>query len=149
MAPKIGGISITLVLLALLPGCQSALLTMKNEADETEIRIAIKEGELTQLQKQERALAEEKRKLVADLQSREGEVDSLYERLDVLRRENSRLEAETAESAKEKDNFDRKLKTYQQEALSIKDDKELSEIQKKERIKELREKIRYYLEMNL
>ena len=134
---------------AVMNGCESALLNMKKDSGQREVRIQEKEQELQGLQSQQAALREKQGRLLSDLRKSQMDRETLSASVDELRRDNDRLRAVTEEQKKEKAATDASLKSYQQGLYSLKNDPGLTEAQKKKRIKELNKEILLYLDMGL
>lgn len=131
-------------------GCgQSALINLKHETNETEQRIAIKQRQLEDLENQKRILMEEKESVVSKLGTKEMTLNQLSESLDKLQRENDRIRADTDRQQKDKVSLEMQIQKYRDEIDALINNKQLSDKEKRNRIEELKEKIRAYLEMGL
>lgn len=128
-------------------GCESALLNMRKDSEQRQIRIQDKERELQDLQAQQSELWEKQNRLLSDLKKKQMDQGALSARLDELRRDNAQLNAVTESQKKEKAAVDARLKGYQQELASLKNAPGTTEEQKKKKIKELKRQIALYLEM--
>ena len=137
-------------LFLVLAGCgQSALINMKHQTNETEQRIAIKQQQLEDLENQKRILMEEKESVVSKLGTKEMTLNQLSESLDKLQRENDRIRADTDRQQKDKVSLEMQIQKYRDEIDALRNNKQLSDEEKRNRIEELKEKIRAYLEMDL
>lgn len=137
-------------LFLVLAGCgQSALINLKHETNETEQRIAIKQRQLEDLENQKRILMEEKESVVSKLGTKEMTLNQLSESLDKLQRENDRIRADTDRQQKDKVSLEMQIQKYRDEIDALRNNKQLSDEEKRNRIEELKEKIRAYLEMGL
>ncbi len=137
-------------LFLVLAGCgQSALINLKHETNETEQRIAIKQRQLEDLENQKRILMEEKESVVSKLGTKEMTLNQLSESLDKLQRENDRIRADTDRQQKDKVSLEMQIQKYRDEIDALINNKQLSDKEKRNRIEELKEKIRAYLEMGL
>lgn len=137
-------------LFLVLAGCgQSALINLKHETNETEQRIAIKQRQLEDLENQKRILMEEKESVVSKLGTKEMTLNQLSESLDKLQRENDRIRADTDRQQKDKVSLEMQIRKYRDEIDALRNNKQLSVEEKRNRIEELKEKIRAYLEMGL
>lgn len=137
-------------LFLVLAGCgQSALINLKHETNETEQRIAIKQRQLEDLENQKRILMEEKESVVSKLGTKEMTLNQLSESLDKLQRENDRIRADTDRQQKDKVGLEMQIRKYRDEIDALRNNKQLSVEQKRNRIEELKERIRAYLEMGL
>ncbi len=137
-------------LFLVLAGCgQSALINLKHETNETEQRIAIKQRQLEDLENQKRILMEEKESVVSKLGTKEMTLNQLSESLDKLQRENDRIRADTDRQQKDKVSLEMQIQKYRDEIDALINNKQLSDEEKRNRIEELKEKIRAYLEMGL
>ncbi|HJV64619.1 MAG TPA: hypothetical protein VJ550_02680 [Geomonas sp.] len=133
--------------LAAASGC--AVMNMKQENEQREVRVQAKEQQLQQLQREEAALNADKRRLLSEIQEGHADADRLEARLSGLRQENAKLKAETERQKSQKQALDKRLKKYQQELSALRSDKSLSDQQKRKEIDELKEQIRLYLMMEL
>ena len=124
-------------------------MKLKHETNETEQRIAIKQRQLEDLENQKRILMEEKESLVSKLGTKEMTLNQLSESLDKLQRENARIRADTDRQQKEKVSLEMQIQQYRDEIDALRNNKQLSVEEKRNRIEELKEKIRAYLEMGL
>ncbi len=124
-------------------------MKLKHETNETEQRIAIKQRQLEDLENQKRILMEEKESLVSKLGTKEMTLNQLSESLDKLHRENARIRADTDRQQKEKVSLEMQIQQYRDEIDALRNNKQLSVEEKRNRIEELKEKIRAYLEMGL
>ena len=137
-------------LFLVLAGCgQSALINLKHETNETEQRIAIKQQQLEDLENQKRILMEEKESVVSKLGTKEMTLNQLSESLDKLQKENNRIRADTDRQQKDKVSLEMQIQKYRDEIDALRNNKQLSDEEKRNRIEELKEKIRAYLEMGL
>ena len=137
-------------LFLVLAGCgQSALINLKHETNETEQRIAIKQRQLEDLENQKKILMEEKESVVSKLGTKEMTLNQLSESLDKLQRENDRIRADTDRQQKDKVSLEMQIQKYRDEIGALINNKQLSDEEKRNRIEELKEKIRAYLEMGL
>ena len=137
-------------LFLVLAGCgQSALINLKHETNETEQRIAIKQRQLEDLENQKKILMEEKESVVSKLGTKEMTLNQLSESLDKLQRENDRIRADTDRQQKDKVSLEMQIQKYRDEIDALRNNKQLSDEEKRNRIEELKEKIRAYLEMGL
>jgi len=130
-------------------GCESALLNMRQENVQREVRVQNKEQELQDLQREEIELKEKKKGLLSDLQNRRMEYDTLNSRLEELRRQNARISADTAEKRKQKADLDKRLKVYEKELATVNNDPGITEAVKKKKIDGLKREIKLFLEMGL
>src|SRR5690242_470047 len=78
-----------------LVGCESALLNMRKDSEQREIRIQDKERELHELQEQQSELREKQNRLLSDLKKKQMDQDTLNSRLEELRWDNAQLKALT------------------------------------------------------
>ena len=138
-----------------LAGCQSALLQMKDDNSEMEMRIAQKEQRVSELEIENRSLQEKKAKLLRDLETTKLNLDQISERLKSIQMENDRIQAITPEQLKKQKEDSARLKDYRDEIELLLNDEQLafdergSKIDKQKRIEELREEINLYLQFGL
>jgi len=133
----------------LLEGCQSALLTIKDEGDARAERIEEKQRELEDLEAHNEALKVEKERLLTELDKRELSLSDLSLSLVRLRQENEKIVADSVRLQKQKKEVDEKIMQYENEIQHLTSDGELSVEEKERRIKYLKEEIRAYLEFGL
>ena len=134
-----------------LSGCgQSALTEMRREIDRREHRIQQKQIELEELERRDRALREEKERLLSEMESRKMTLDQLSRSLERLQRENARYRSETLRREGDRERLDSELSSFQEriEALRKADDTP-GDAEKRKRIEALREEIETYLRIGL
>jgi predicted nuclease with TOPRIM domain len=140
----------TLCFCLVAAGCaQSALMTLQRENIETEQRIAAKGQQLEDLENENRILREDQESLLEELDTQQMTLNQLSTRLDRLQRENARIRADTDRQRKEKQKLDTKIQQYRDEIDALQSNDQLSAAEKREKIEELKEKIRAYLKMGL
>lgn len=138
------------VVVVCLEGCEhSALMRMSRGNEAAERRIYQKEYYVGDLQNQNRQLAEEKNRLVAELNTKKLTLSEMSSRLEVLRHQNASVAATNEAKRREKEQVEARLRQYQREISSLNSDTGLSESAKRDRIDKLRSEIRMYLEMGL
>jgi chromosome segregation ATPase len=143
---------LALTLIAMLAGfcgCESALLNMRKENEQSEVRVQAKEQQLQELQGEEIQLNEKKKGLLSDLRNRQMEYDSLNSSLEDLRMQNASISADTAAKRNQKADLDKRLKGYEKKLATVKNDTGSTEAEKKKKIEELKREIKLYLEMGL
>ncbi|MCP4340877.1 MAG: hypothetical protein GY799_18805 [Desulfobulbaceae bacterium] len=149
------GILLFYCCLLTLAGCQSALLQMKNDNSESELRIVQKEQRVSELELQNRSLQEKKTKLQKDLETTRLNLDQLSGRLKAIQMENDRIQAITPEQRKKQEQDSLRLKKYREEIELLMSDEQFafdergSKSEKQKRIDELREEIKLYLQFGL
>lgn len=135
-------------LVSALSACeQSALLTMRRQNEEAQRRIIEKEQELVYLDAQNRALLENRDRLVDELDNRQMTLNDLNERLGDLRRENARLKAGTDSQRRQQQEIEFQIQRYQDEIASLENNPHLSVAEKTKRKEELEQQIRDYLKL--
>lgn len=138
------------VVVVCLEGCEhSALMQISRENEAAEKRIYQKQHSVGDLQDQNRQLAEEKNRLIAELNTKKLTLSEMSSRLGVLRHQNANVAATNEAKRREKERVEARLRQYQGEISSLKSDTSLSDSAKRDRIEKLRSEIRTYLEMGL
>lgn len=138
------------VVVVCLEGCEhSALMRISRENEAAERRIYQKEHYVANLQDQNRRLAEEKNRLIAELNTKKLTLSEMSSRLEVLRNQNASVAATNEAKRREKQQVEARLRQYQGEISSLDSDTSLSDSAKRDRIEKLRSEIRTYLQMGL
>ncbi len=146
---------LTVATLAVNACQQSALLQMKNENAQSEVRIQQKEQRLSELENQNISLQAQKLELQKELETTKMNLDQLSEKLRKLKLKNDKIRAATPEQLKKKELFSSRLQQFRDQIKALKNsaessqDNQLSKTAKEKRIKELREEIKVYLQFGL
>ena len=132
----------------LVGGCHGALSEIKRDTQSLEQEIQEKEQNLQALQEERAELKKVMNALLLELESREVMLADLHSRLATLELENQKIKIDTAIQQAEKDKLDKAIRKYQHEIA------ELSRLdvtihRKKQRVEDLRRRIRAHLEIQL
>ncbi|MGH8489122.1 MAG: hypothetical protein ACREXS_09735 [Gammaproteobacteria bacterium] len=131
-------------------GCeQSALMQLSRETNEAEQRVLVKQQHLSGLEEQNRALIEEKNRLLRELETEQVSFSDLDSRLAALRKENARMTARTERERQDRAHADAALRKYQHQVSTLTTDNQLSPDAKRKRIDALKKEIKTYLELGL
>jgi len=149
MPRKFRFISALAAALIVLSGCQSALIDIRNENKERERRIAQKEQELQDIERQNIALEQERTELLSTLNDSQLQINTLSEKLTRLREENARFAAENEAQKRKQNEIEAHLKSFQDEIDKTNNSPLMTREQKLARIEQLKDEIRIYLELGL
>lgn len=136
-----------IILLILPMGCAIAQINKENRA--TEVRINQKKLELQNLSEHNEVLMKEKEKLISELDEKETTFGNLYGILDKLEKCNARISVATDEQKKKKQNFEQEVGKYKKKISKLRDDHQLSQIDKEERLRSLKNEVKKYLRLGL
>ncbi|MGH8531937.1 MAG: hypothetical protein ACREV1_04205 [Gammaproteobacteria bacterium] len=141
---------LSVAVLGSMGGCeQSALMQLSRETNEAEQRVLVKQQHLSGLEVQNRALIEEKNRLLRELETEQVSFSDLDSRLAVLRKENARMAAHTERERQDRAHADAALRKYQHQVSTLTTDNQLSPDAKHKRIDALKKEIKTYLELGL
>lgn len=145
-----GRLCLSVAVLASMGGCeQSALMQLSRETNEAEQRVLVKQQHLSGLEEQNRALIEEKNRLLRELETEQVSFSDLDSRLAALRKENARMTARTERERQDRAHADAALRKYQHQVSTLTTDNQLSPDAKRKRIDALKKEIKTYLELGL
>jgi prefoldin subunit 5 len=146
---KLQSLILLILISAAFIDCEnSALLQMRRDNRVAEERIAVKSRQLEDLQAQQENLRRSKQALQADLADRKMTIGELDRSLKRLRVENERLVVETREQRQRKAALDRQFEAYQNQ-LDALDASGMSLDAKEKRLREMKETIKKYLQLDL
>ncbi len=141
---------LSVVVLGSMGGCeQSALVQLSRETEEAEQRVLVKQQHLSGLEEQNRALVEEKNRLLRELETQQVSLRDLGSRLAALRKENAGMAAHTERERQNRAHTDAALRKYQQQVSTLTTHDQLSPDAKRKSIDALKNEIKTYLELGL
>lgn len=141
---------LSVVVLGSMGGCaQSALMQLSRETNDAEQRVLVKQQHLSGLEERNRALMEEKNRLLRELETQQVSLSDLDSRLAALQKENARMTAHTERERQDRSHADAALRKYQHQVSTLTTDNQLSTDAKRKRIDALKKEIRTYLELGL
>lgn len=141
---------LSVVVLGSMGGCeQSALMQLSRETNEAEQRVVVKQQHLSGLEEQNRALVDEKNRLLRELETQQVSLSDLDSRLAALRKENARMAAHTERDRQDRAHAEAALQKYQNQVSTLSTDGQLSAEVRRKRIDALKKEIKTYLELGL
>ena len=133
---------IILISFFVLQSC--AIYKKESEIRQQDLRVKQKEDEYGDLKKIQNKLESEKNSLINELRSEEITDRELLHKLETIIELNSQIIANNDSQRLEKAKIDNRLRCYKDEILNIRNDDEVTMEEKKQRIDELKLKIKAY-----